>query len=273
MEARRLELQKAKAATEAGRAEMARRRRLGDAATRLQAAGRGWRARVLRSVLWHERDAAERHAAEVARRRKEEARAAAATVEAALIAESAKRQRRLAEVARRQAAEREAAEAWRRAEVERHAREKEARRARDEETARRLVEAKARHFALQERRRRAATALQAAVRGGTVRRSRGPRPEAAREIQRFVRNWLVRWRCARGAAERGAATQLQRCWRGARLRRRLCAALQAARGGDESDCEYEEAKRRAARTPYCPRHNSSRRPGASPTDHPKIGER
>ena len=247
MEARRLELQRAKEATEAGRVEMERRRRLADAATRLQAAARGWRGRVLCGTLRREREEAARQAAEEARRREEEERAAAAAAEAALIAEAAERQRRLAEVAARQAAEREAAEARRRAEVERRAREDEARRARDEETARRLAEAKARHLALQERRRCAITALQAAVRGGTVRRSCGPRPEAAREVQRFARGRLVRVGRVRDAAQGHAATTLQRCWRGARLRRRLSAALQAARcPGDESDGEYEEVRRRAA---------------------------
>ena len=81
---------------------------------------------------------------------------------------------------------------------------------------------------------------QACARGHHTRNRHGARPDAARRLQRAARASALRRAVhARLAASR-AAVGVQSAWRGARLRRKLRSALDAARFSDSDDeFEYE----------------------------------
>ena len=87
----------------------------------------------------------------------------------------------------------------------------------------------------------AAVSLQAASRGYHARTQVGPRPNAARVLQRSVRAWRLRVALGRRVIDGKAAAVMQAAWRGSRLRSKLRAALEGAKYHDsDDDFEYEE---------------------------------
>lgn len=160
----------------------------------------------------------------------------------------------MAELERLQSQRRAAAEAAARARAEAEARraEEEARRKaeldrlRAAEAARQAAAAAARRAEEEamrrkaEQRRAGAVVLQAATRGQQCRFRVGPRPEAARAVQRAWRGGTALKRArTRRAAEADAAPRLQALARGALLRRRLSRRLAAAKFED-SDSELDD---------------------------------
>lgn len=247
MAARKAALEAERVAAEARAKADAEERRQYAAAVALQARGRCAGARRRADALRQERADAE-----AARRRAEEER----------LRREAEAARRRAEEDARRKAELERLEAQRRAAAEAAAKaraEAEARRAEEEvrrraelerlraaEAARQAAAAEARRKAEEERRREeerkysATAAIQAIVRGVQCRCRVGPRPDAARVLQRVWRNGAALKRARqRRAVEAAAAPRLQSLARGGLLRHRLARRLAAARL-DDSDSELED---------------------------------